>query len=174
MAKDRRTAFVKKWIKRGISSNDPFDKFFSLWIALVVAAQRLRTYRGFGYIENDKDVLKVLYYFEQNRSKVLEAIQQKNEQMLKLSKRKGTVYGDPVVDAGKRLRPLFSKLADHYNEGLPLVDDEKLEIVGELLNKIRNNVFHGIKVYDQQEDIELLELINPLLQEILQRCEPLV
>jgi hypothetical protein len=40
------------------------------------------------------------------------------------------------------------------------------------LNKVRNNVFHGIKIYDDRDDVRVLKLVNPILREILQACEP--
>lgn len=43
--------------------------------------------------------------------------------------------------------------------------------IGELFNKIRNNLFHGVKVYDDSEDIELINTVNPILLEILEICE---
>ena len=38
----------------------------------------------------------------------------------------------------------------------------------ELLNKIRKNLFHGNKSYDNQEDKSLLKAILPVLKDITQ------
>jgi hypothetical protein len=50
-------------------------------------------------------------------------------------------------------------------------DEDLVRSVGELFNKIRNNVFHGVKVYDDAEDLELLQQVNPVLMDIIGRCE---
>ena len=34
-----------------------------------------------------------------------------------------------------------------------------------------NNVFHGVKVYDDAEDQEVLTLVNPILLQIVETCE---
>jgi hypothetical protein len=44
---DRRATFIKKWFQRAVKTDDAFDKFIYSWIALVIAAQRFRTYRGY-------------------------------------------------------------------------------------------------------------------------------
>lgn len=166
MRGDRRSTFVKKWFGRAKKTEDPFDRFFYLWIALVVAAQRL--VRGNG--ENDRE--RVVDYFLYNKESVLQVLNNHNEIMHQLGRRRGTKYGNPIIDAGEELREKFEKLSNHYLRNQPLDAEEKVEIVAELLNKIRNNLFHGHKVYDDREDISLLGMVNPLLFEILQRCEP--
>jgi hypothetical protein len=50
-------------------------------------------------------------------------------------------------------------------------DDELVTAVAELLNKIRNNVFHGVKVYDDREDLDLLRNVNPVLLAVLEESE---
>jgi hypothetical protein len=52
---DQQKIFIEKWIKKGKEATDPFDKIFSLWIALIVAAQRIRMLRGRQFIEDDND-----------------------------------------------------------------------------------------------------------------------
>lgn len=43
--------------------------------------------------------------------------------------------------------------------------------VAELLNEVRNNVSHGIKIYDDREDLDLLRHLNPLLLNVLEASE---
>lgn len=174
MAEDRRLTFVKKWFQRAEQADDSFDRFFSLWIALIVAAQRVRTRTGTLSRENDTDREKVLHYFHVNSHDVLQVLQQNQDSMMMLAHRRGTNYANPIVDTGNpRLRDKFSKLAAHYTQNATLPQADLVETVAELLNKIRNNLFHGIKVYDDREDSALLGLVNPVLLEILRKCEPL-
>ena len=171
MAQDRRSIFVAKWFERGIKESDPFDRFFSLWIALVVAAQRVSAFDRF---DRDGDREKILRHFGVNSSRVLQALEGSKDSLQVLAKRRGTRYSNPIVDTGNpELKRKFEKLAAHYS-GKPSLSDEALvDAIAELLNKIRNSVFHGVKVYDDREDVKLLEHVNLLLAAILEKCESL-
>lgn len=174
MATDRRLIFTKKWFLRAIRTEDPFDRFTSLWIALVAAAQRHRTSIGTPVRENDTDREKMLDYFRANSHQIFQALRENLDSMVKLSRRRGTYYGNPIVDTGSpELRDKFSKITTHYTKNPLLPQEELVEAVAELLNKIRNNLFHGVKVYDDREDAALLELVNPVLIAILRNCESL-
>ncbi len=142
MVQDRRLRFVKKWFQRGVKSNDPFDTFFFLWTTLVVAAQYYRTRYGGAWSTNDTDREKVVGYFRANKGKVLQALEDTHSKLMALVQRRGTDHGNPIVDTGNpELREKFSKLAKHYRERLILSDEDRVEAVAELLNKIRNMCF---------------------------------
>ena len=171
MARDRQLTFVKKWVQRGVKTTDPFDKFFTLWLALVVAAEHFKTNHAEPFREKDTDREKALAYFQAKSDRVCEALEDNNETMVKLSGRHGTSHGNAIIDTGSpELRSKFSKLASHYKQGPILPPSELAETMAELLNKIRNNLFHGEKMYDDKEDPALLELVNPVLTDILRRC----
>ena len=51
-------------------------------------------------------------------------------------------------------------------------DAAKADHTAEFLNKVRNNVFHGVKVYDDSDDLALLQRVNPILLSILRLAEP--
>lgn len=165
MATDRRLTFIRKWVRRAESAKDPFDAFFSIWIALIVAAQRLRTQLGTPFRhEDDDDRQRVLDYFRVNQDRILAALREHEARMIKLAHRRGTQHANPIVGTGNaELRRRFARLAAHYTQGQRLSNDELARNVAELFNKIRNNVFHGIKVYDDRDDIEVLEQVNPVL-----------
>ncbi len=169
MALDRRVAFVRKWYQRGQHEKDPFDRFFSLWIALAVAAQRESVRE-----RDDTDRKKVLAYLELKEQKVLRALEEQKEHMVNLASRRGATYGNAIVDAEWRnLQAHFTKLAEHFTGRGRILSSDLVKAVGELLNTIRNNVFHGVKVYDDAADVALLESLNPVLEAILARCEEL-
>ena len=173
MAEDSRLTLVKKWYKRAVKTDDPFDRFIYLWITLVIVAQRLRTHSGYSR-EGDTDREKILDYFHANSRHIFRALQENQDSMLGLARRLGTNYGNAIVDTGNpELRVKFSKLSTHYTQNRFLNQEELVETIAELLNKIRNNLFHGVKVYDDREDIALLELVNPVLLSILRCCESL-
>ncbi len=169
MVQDRRSTFVARWFHRGVKEPDPFDRFFSLWIALVVAAQSAGSFNS----SDQKDREKILNYFRIKLAHVLEALEDSRIDLQALAKRRGTRRGDPIVDAAPQLSEKFAKLAAHYSVSPSLSERDLVDAVAELLNKIRNNVFHGVKVYDDHEDFDLLQHANPILVAILTRCENL-
>jgi hypothetical protein len=173
MVHDRRVAFVRKWFQRAIEEDDEFDRFFSAWIALVVAAQRLRDYRG-RLPKWDSDRKRVVDYFLAKKSRVMSAVKKREQEMMWLARRQGTRYGTPIIDTDtddEYLCNLFTKLSRHYTSKEAMPDDEFVKALAELLNRIRNNVFHGAKVYDDKEDLELLKNVNPVLLAVLNECE---
>lgn len=50
-------------------------------------------------------------------------------------------------------------------------EEDRVVAVAELLNEVRNNVFHGINVYYDREDLDLLRHLNPLLLTGLEASE---
>ena len=172
MATDRRLSFSKKWFQRAERSKDPFDKFFSLWIALIVSAQRLRTKYGSYGDERDTDREKILDYFRHNVTPISEVLVGHRDEMAMLARRRGSYYRNPIIDTGNpELQNKFSRLSKHYTEEEEILQEELVETFAEILNKVRNNVFHGTKVYDDHEDIRLLESMNPIFAEIIGKCE---
>ena len=123
--------------------------------------------------EDASDGIKIESYFVCHRQQILDVLKENKQSMLILAKRKGSVSGDPIVDSNERLRPQLTKLSAHYLQNEDLDDKKHVTFLAGLFNRIRNNVFHGGKIYDDKEDIALLTVITPLLQEILWRCEPL-
>ncbi|MBI4245513.1 MAG: hypothetical protein HY606_15600 [Planctomycetes bacterium] len=170
---DRRETFIKKWFERALSEKDPFDKFFCLWLAIIIAAQKTLTY--FDRSDSpatDRD--KLVEYFRFKKNEILKIIDSRKEIMKSLCSRQGSRYRNPIIDTGNcELKKKFQKLAECHTKNTPLDDKIHVEYFAELLNKVRNNVFHGVKIYDERNDVELLNLINPLLEEILKKCEEL-
>jgi len=171
MVHDGRVTFVRKWLRRASEAEDEFDRFFSAWVALVVAAQRIRDSLG-QLPEEDSDRKRVVDYFLAKKWEVMTAVKKHKPEMMWLARRRGTTYGNPIIDTGNpNLRNSFTKLSRYYTAGQPIPDDEHVKALAELLNKIRNNVFHGVKVYDDKEDLELLRNVNPVLLAVLNESE---
>lgn len=168
LARGRRRSFIRRWYDRALQSKDPYDRFFCLWIALVAAAQRRRTLTGIPFREIYADREKVLEYFESNTSRIYDILLDHKDKLLKIASRKGLRYGQPVLDTRSlRLRRILADFAAHYLQGLPLAEEALVEAFAEILNKIRINLFQGL----DREDLELLKVVNPLLREVLRRCE---
>lgn len=185
MDDNRRYKTVKAWFNRGNTYKDPFDKFFALWITLIVSSnQYFSKAKAFKNTNNisvkPKDRLKeeypsdrelVLYYFNNiHRDEIFDIINSNPETMKKLAERRGTEYNTPIVDSrSPSLQEKFSKLSKR--SGKTHSKEEDVDAFGELLNIIRNNLFHGHKIYDDAQDIELLNLLNPMMIDILRICE---
>ncbi|TET81037.1 hypothetical protein E3J38_04575 [candidate division TA06 bacterium] len=92
---DSRYQAAKRWFERGTAEGNPFDAFFYLWIALVIAA-RYRTQRE----PEDADSRTVEKYFTLNRDRVLLALKEEDTVVVRLRKRRGTEGGKVVETYG--------------------------------------------------------------------------
>ncbi len=93
MGEDRRLTFIRRWLKKARKSEDPFDRFFAAWIALVVAAQRTRDSLGRN-VEDKTDRERVKYYFRCNEDRILRALHERKPEIEALSRRRGTARGN--------------------------------------------------------------------------------
>jgi hypothetical protein len=170
---DRRDDFIKRWFEKASVDQDVFDKFFSLWIALVVAAQKLNDYSSINYQETDG--LKIKRYFEEKSKDIVLILEQNKELIKKLIDRKGTRFHDPVLDIRCHpKRELVRKFVEHYQQEIELSDHDIVEALSIIITRIRNNTFHGCKNYNDTSDISLLSIITPIIEAILLKCEPVL
>ncbi len=163
---DPRYEYAQRWFKRSITQKNPFDTFFYLWIALIIAA-RYGTQRE----PEDNDGNTVKEYFRRNSNYVLSVMSKEARIIAQLCARRGTERGMIVETYGQRRerrRGLFDKFACAYDD---LTDQEKVETLAEIINQVRNNLFHGRKVYNDKQDRELLELVNPLISSVITTIE---
>lgn len=178
MAPDKRSEFIAKWYAKAEQDADVFDRFISSWVALTIASQRHRTmYESrrrpeLNEEKVDTDRFRVIDYFEFNAAKIRAAVQTNIVEMRRLGERRGT-RGGTIVDGGREIQR-HCRLFKGEVLGPSTCTDERLaEATAEILNKVRNNLFHGNKIYDDKEDRELLNLVTPLLMTIVATCEGL-
>ncbi|MBL8206700.1 MAG: hypothetical protein JNM09_20875 [Blastocatellia bacterium] len=168
MAKnERQKQFILKWYERAFETNDEFDAFFCFWVSLVVAAQ---IYSSSNF-DNETDREKVKKYFRVNKDEILSLLYEHKDNMVRFALRRGAQNNTPMLDASGHLKDKFTQLSAYFLGTQQLSDDLVVSYTAELFNKVRNNVFHGGKMYDEQSDIEILEIVNPILDSILQKCE---
>lgn len=168
MAGDRRAEYLKKWFHKAKIEEDVVDRFICGWLALAIAAQIHRTYSEI-YIPKDTDRLRVIDYLKDKANSVEGATQTNKRDMEALANRNGT-DGGIVVDGIQRFcRRFRGKVLGR----LTCSPEEFGEAVAEILNKVRNNLFHGSKMYDDANDRALLELVTPLLLTIVAKAERL-
>jgi hypothetical protein len=167
---DRKT-FVARWEGKAEGAADPFDQFFSLWIALVIRARPLLKVQELG--SKDTDRAAVIRLSQKTANGIFKALQDVRGELMWLAARKGTSRGDPIVDVHEsapnrdHLRTRFRWLAEHYADKRQCKPGLIVEAVAELLNHVRNNLFHGIKNPDDVDDQELVRNLIPVLRAVL-------
>lgn len=174
MTSDRRADFVSRWFKKALGDKDHFDRFFSLWIALTVAAKKWCDDTGAGS-RRDRDGKRVERFLKGNQRGVLGIMDAHDKEMRALATRRGRRRGMPVLDIDpehpryEELMGKFERFSRHYGSRMRLPDPDKVDALVEILREVRNNTFHGVKVYDAREDVGLLRLVNPVLEDVI-RC----
>ena len=166
-------AFIERWRKRAQELGDPFDRFFSAWLAIVIAARRQLTEEQLSRLDTDRKA--VIQYFETNAMAIAEVLTKEPGSVVWLAQRKGTETGMPILDVQPHsrpyLRPLFDDLAQVWSGNSSRKPKWIARATAEMVNHIRNNMFHGIKAPDDAADKALLDHVNPLLLRILATCE---
>jgi hypothetical protein len=157
--------FVDRWWNKCRIDTDLFDQFVSAWIVLLTiarAAENCGSGKG-DVVESDL----VENLFCGAHGSVVAEMERHRENLLKLSNRRGTDHGDPMVDTRNSSRRELNKiLARDIRNGVPFSMKHAQRLAG-VLYCVRNNLFHGKKLYDDADDRELLALLNPILMAIL-------
>lgn len=169
MARDRRSERLKKWFRKAETEKDIFDRYVYGWLALGLAASIHETTSGSRF---EKDSERVNAYLKAHASDVEEAVEKDKLSAASLSKRMGTQNG-VIVDGPLWLQEHCRRFRSKVLRQGTCSPVEFAESTAEILNKVRNNLFHGEKVYDDAEDRKLLEFATPLLLTIVAMCERL-
>ncbi len=156
------------WFKKGeIAKNNhnSFEAFIYLWISWVIGCRIYISYNvQVDERANNTDREDILLWCEMNSDFVAQTIEANYSSLEFLGKRKGARYGDPIIDASPKLTGYFSTLSMYFkNTYTYKKDDQIANHFGELLNKIRNNLFHGDKSYNDKNDLELIQTVLPTL-----------
>ena len=170
MATDKQREYLKKWLFKAEQEKDVFDCFISGWIALTIAAQRHLTHSA-GAVPCETDRERVISYFRDNEATIRTAVEKHRDQMKTLAERRGT-RGGTVVD-GMKIQGHCKIFKDAVLLTARSTDLAFAEAVAEILNKVRNKLFHGNKGYDDTEDRRVVSLVSPLLLSIVRGCERL-
>jgi hypothetical protein len=163
------TDFVTRWTARAHGCDDCFDRFFSAWIALVIEARRHLDENQMA--QPDTDRISVLYYFEARADAVTAVLDQMADQTKWLANRRGTDTGEAILDvhawAPEHLRQDFEELAQVWSGQAKRKPRRIASLAAEMVNHIRNNMFHGLKLPDDSADRELLDRVNAILLGVL-------
>jgi hypothetical protein len=170
MAPDKQAQFIARWFTKAEQDTDVFDRFVSAWVALCIASQRHRTIRGQGR-RDETERERVIDYFRSNAAKLRAAVQENVVELKRLAERRGT-RGGTIVD-GDAIQVHSRLFRGTVLETSPCTNEHLATATAEILNKVRNNLFHGAKIYDDTNDRELLSLVTPFLMTFVATCEGL-
>ena len=167
---DARINFVKQWYSRSEDSLDEFERFVFLWLCMVCIAKywyQINYGLDRNYESPKDDGYYIASYFKNNRNAKLaiDACSSLTEYK-NLSKRK-SVNNDYVIGGVPDSYELLKSLYMNSVFGQPMTTVDKSKAIGMALKSIRNNLFHGGKLYDSSEDNELLVLGAPILKALV-------
>lgn len=168
--RDRRAEYLKKWFNKAEREKDVFDRFMSGWLALVIAAKIDWTNSGLSVRDNTDRELAI-EYFKHHAESVAEVVLTNRVGARSLAMRMGT--GGGVIVDGQQIQEHCRKFRGKVLGQRDCSATDFAVATAEILNKVRNNLFHGAKVYDDAEDRKLLELVTPLLLAIVSTIESL-
>lgn len=166
--------FVQRWRRKASESEDAFDRFFSAWIALVIAARGRLDEQQLSQPDTDRKA--VIQYFESHADEVADVLDKLRDKTGWLAHREGTGTHQPILDvydySPQHLRCLFDTLAQVWSGQAIRNPRWVAQASAEMINHIRNHMFHGLKSPDDAADQELLACVNPILLGMLETCEP--
>ena len=182
-----RISLSRDWYDRGVYLLDDYERikeprllfeaYIYLWISLSVAAKEYCASDGkcFNNANGEKttDKEEILHWaIRCRKSQIMSMLQDNESLILELCERNGSETNSPIMDIDSE------KVADYHREFIRYWYGEARYTESEsivktfilILNRVRNNLFHGGKSFRVEGDIELLEFTCPLLKETTKLC----
>jgi len=167
---DMRSEFIVQWYKRSKECADEFERFIFLYICFIVMIKGWSANNSnVQSINSDSDdgVFVDKYFSSKDNLDSIISICENAENFKILVKRKGD-QNYHIVDSNNPIdQVLFKDLYLHYNSNSIITVKNKSRAIGKILKVIRNNLFHGGKLYNSSRDIEILEIATPILEKLL-------
>jgi hypothetical protein len=180
-----RGKFAREWYNKGeillIRYDDNgdsgllFEAYIYLWIALTVAAKEYCACDGKNFSshnnETSTDKEEILHWAKVKNNKILEILKNHEQDILELCSRVGTNTESPIMDV------YGDKIIEFHNDFISYWENQnKYKEIGIvktfilILNRVRNNLFHGGKSFSVESDCEILRLTCPILKRITLEC----
>ncbi|HZL33670.1 MAG TPA: hypothetical protein VFC78_00085 [Tepidisphaeraceae bacterium] len=158
--------FVVRWWQKYESENptEVFDKFFAIWLILVALARADENENTGKRV--DSDTALVESFFRRNSQKIAEALHTDQARLKSLAGRRGDGHGNTTIDAPTKYRDRIRALSQSVIAGSTL-NSRDISTLGCVFSLIRNNLFHGRKIYDSARDKELLAIVTPLIAHVV-------
>jgi hypothetical protein len=182
-----RGTFAREWYNKGEillnkyeqDSRDSgllFESYIYLWIALTVAAKEYCACDGQDFKknnnENSTDKEEILYWAKVRDKQIIEILKEHEQDILELCSRTGSKTGTPIMDV------YSDKIIDFHNDFISYWEGQNKYIEPKkivqtfilILNRVRNNLFHGGKSFSVESDCEILRITSPILKRITLEC----
>jgi hypothetical protein len=158
--------FARQWFHRSQKSFDDFEKFIFLYLCLAVIAKDWAMKNGISPSsgEDADEGWFVCKYFSShlNSHNIIELVEplesfsrfvaQKNES------------GDYIVYShNTKDQAHLKNLYNHYKAIASINEKDRSTALGVAIKAVRNNLFHGVKLYEKKRDILILALVTPTL-----------
>lgn len=176
--RDERELGFRTWARAAAVYNregDPFACYIAFWIAITIkAADHDGHFGSRDFLPSEKrdaDLVRSLCEYEHGL--VNGVLKEHPDEVAWLAQRRGTTQGTPILDSTLH-DPLYTDLRNLSGWWLAGIVGQNGEpeaaAFANLLNRVRNNLFHGGKVYETgSEDGKLLEALNPIMLGLLDR-----
>lgn len=180
---DARERQVSTWAEaawRHAEQGDPFAAYVAAWLTLTIIAGIRASDQGLRGPDNspsDSDLVDSL--FRSRSAAVWSAVSDQTDHAKWLARRVGIddrgreVSRSPIIlvspnePLAARMVRLRAVLAGEVPALGYNVEDRAADLAA-LLNRVRNNLFHGRKIYEfESEDAELLQHLNPIALAII-------
>lgn len=183
-----RGKFALEWYNKGadllnkfnqsdnINSGLLFESYIYLWIALTVAAKEYcacdsKDFKKNNY-EKSTDKEEILHWAKVRNKHIIEILKEHEQDILELCSRTGSKTGTPIMDVYSddviKFHDYFISYWEGENKYLKQNNIVKTFIL--ILNRVRNNLFHGGKSLSVESDIEILRITCPILKRITLEC----
>lgn len=149
--------FAKKALEKSSYFRDnPFIRFIILWIGL----NALYSQKGWKINGRNYGEAVVKNYFKGRQEIVYSLISRKRSELNELFK---------FISTTKQHKRLFdySRTRKDFLKSKPDTKQRAIDTFTEFLYKIRNNMFHAVKEWDETSEAELLARVNPVLEDLL-------
>ena len=181
-----RGEFAREWYNKGElllkkheQDNDTgllFESYIYLWIALTVASKQYCACDGEDFknnnYENSTDKEEILYWAKVRNKQIIEILKEHEQDILELCSRTGSKTGTPIMDVHSddviKFHDYFISYWEGENKYLKQNNIVKTFIL--ILNRVRNNLFHGGKSFSVESDCEILRITCPILKRITLEC----
>jgi hypothetical protein len=181
-----RNRFSIEWYNKGKVLLSRFDKdgdsgllfesYIYLWIALTVAAKEYCASDGKKF-ENDNhekatDKEEILHWANVKKNKIIQILKDYNQDIQELCEREGSKTKSPIMDVdGESIIKYHEKFISYWEGNNRFIrENDIVKTFILILNRVRNNLFHGGKSFSVESDCEILKLTCPVLKRITLEC----
>ena len=165
---DTRHKIIDSWRQKGLiaqENEEYFDAFISYWISFVVSCKVYCDNNGVKIcLKKDQkyptDFDFLIAWFNGNSKNVFNCFENNMQSLSILKDRnKGEILKNASIGQFRSIT--------HALQGERIQKNILVENIAYFINQIRNNLFHGTKIYDDHEDLQLIKSVLPLLRDLL-------